>query len=253
MAFDVAAASHVGRVRGHNEDNFLAEPSKGVWAVADGMGGHAAGDVASATIIEELSAIEAPTSAAELLENCEERVFRANDRLMDIAAERGAVIGSTVAILMIYGQEYACLWSGDSRIYCIRDGQIRQLTRDHSEVEDLVAEGKLTREEARTWSRRNVITRAIGIERDPELEVVNGPLNPNDTFIICSDGLSSHVEDDEILSLTSDVSSQKACDALIALTLERGATDNVTVVVVRNLPHAAMSTDANVEQRNIWD
>jgi protein phosphatase len=252
-AFDVGAATHVGKVRGHNEDNYLVEPSKGIWAVADGMGGHAAGEVASATIVEELNAIPPPTSAEDLLANCEAQVFRANERLLDISAERGTIVGSTAAILLIYGRTYTCVWSGDSRIYCIRDGEIRQLTRDHTEAEDLIAEGKLTREEARTWSRRNVITRAIGVNEDPELEEAQGVLGPNDTFIICSDGLSSHVEDHEILDLTDGVSSQQACDALIELTLERGASDNVTVVVVRNLPQAARSTPARAVQDNIWE
>lgn len=249
--YDAAAATHVGKVRGHNEDNYLAEPDKGIWAVADGMGGHLAGDVASATIIDELKLVAPPTSVSDLVLRCEQRMLEANNRLLSMARERGAVIGSTVAILLTFDEQYACLWSGDSRIYRVQEGKICQLTRDHSEAEELIAEGKLTREEARTWSGRNVITRAIGVREDPELDIIQGALVPGDTFVICSDGLSLHVEDGEILKSVADHSSQSACDALIALTLERGAKDNVTVVVVRYLPAAQPRLDAAA--RDIWE
>jgi protein phosphatase len=252
-AFDAAAATHVGKVRNHNEDNYLVEPDKGIWAVADGMGGHSAGEVASATIIDELKLVEQPTSSDDLLMRCEERVLNANTRLLRLAHERGIVIGSTVAILLTYEERYACVWSGDSRIYCIHNGEILQLTRDHSEAEELIAEGKLSREEARTWPGRNVITRAIGIEDNPELDVAQGDLVPGDIFVICSDGLSSHVEDSEILDSVSDRSSQTACSALIALTLERGAKDNVTVIVLRYRPSPTLPTFSGAGERDIWE
>jgi protein phosphatase len=233
VTFDTGAATHVGKVRRRNEDSFLARPEAGLWAVADGMGGHDAGDVASAAVVDALRSIERPASASELLARCEERVVSANASLREIARARGAVIGTTVAVLLIYNRDYACVWSGDSRIYRVRDGEIGQLTCDHSEVEELVAEGTLSRDEAESWVGRNAITRAIGVVDDPELDIETGLIEPGDIFVICSDGLTGHVRDREILNCVRGSDAQRACDALIALTLERGALDNVTVVVVQ--------------------
>jgi protein phosphatase len=143
------------------------------------------------------------------------------------------------------------VWSGDSRIYRIRKSQIQQLSVDHTEVQQLVDEGKLTAEEARTWPGRNVITRAIGTYDSPELEIVHGTLELGDTFIICSDGLTQHVEDREILAVAASHPPQRACDLLVDLTLGRGATDNVTVVMVRSYSAAATLPPAAV-RNDVW-
>ena len=232
-SFDVGAATHPGKVRQVNEDSYFVAPERGVFAVADGMGGHEAGALASSTVVQSLDTMGAPVSAADLLARLEDRILRANQTLFGIAAQRGKVVGSTVAILLTYGDHFACVWSGDSRIYRIRGREIEQLSRDHTEVRDLVDRGLLTAEEARTWPRKNVITRAIGVREEPELELEHGLLEAGDTFVICSDGLTGHVEDAEILAYGTKGGSQEASDALIKLTLERGAADNVTVVVVR--------------------
>jgi protein phosphatase len=235
--FDTGAATHVGKVRSRNEDSYLVRPETGIWTVSDGMGGHAAGDLASATVVDALRSIEHPSSAAELLALCEDRMITANAELQEVARARGGImLGATVAVLLIFEANYACVWSGDSRIYRIRDGRIEQISHDHTEVADLVAQGLLNAEEARRWPRRNVITRAIGVHEAPELEMTSGELKPGDTFVICSDGLTGHVEDEEILDHVGRGHAQKACDDLIALTLERGASDNVTVVVARYQP-----------------
>jgi protein phosphatase len=238
--FKSGAATHVGKVRQQNEDSYLISAVSGVWAVADGMGGHDAGDVASRTIVEELERIPAALSAAELLAHCEARIVDANARLRTLAeARHGDVIGSTVAVLLVHEEFFACVWAGDSRIYRVRDANIEQLTVDHTEVQELLANGKLSAEEARTWPRRNVITRAIGPYEDLELELTSGTLASGDTFVICSDGLTNHVEDGEISALATDNPPQRAADLLIGLTLDRGATDNVTAVVVRFAPPRA--------------
>jgi protein phosphatase len=237
---EAGAATHVGKVRRQNEDNYLVATRRGLWAVADGMGGHEAGDVASRVVVEELDAIAAPASAAELLASCESHMISANSRLKKLAEKRGgALIGTTVAVLLVFDGHYAGVWSGDSRIYRIRERQIEQISVDHTEVQELIAEGRLTAEEARTWPRRNVITRAIGVSDDPELEIKGGALEPGDIFVICSDGLTAHVEDEEILAFASAHPPQRACDLLVDLTLDRGAVDNVTVVAVRFDPAAA--------------
>ena len=248
---EAGAATHVGKVRRQNEDNYLVATRRGLWAVADGMGGHEAGEVASRIVIEELDAIAAPATAAELLASCEQHMIKANSRLKQLADERGGVlIGTTVAVLLVFDSHYAGVWSGDSRIYRIRQHRIEQISVDHTEVQELISEGKLTEEEARVWPRRNVITRAIGVNDSPELEIKGGTLEPGDIFVICSDGLTAHVEDGEILALASNHRPQQACDLLIDLTLDRGAVDNVTVVAVRFDP-AAMRPAAT--GGDIWE
>jgi protein phosphatase len=243
--FETGAATHVGKLREQNEDSYLAIPGIGVWAVADGMGGHMAGDVASQTVVQELAQIPAPSSAAELLASCEARIVRANSRLQAIAEERGgATVGTTVAVLLIFTDAFACIWAGDSRLYRLHDSGIEQISVDHSEAQSLVDEGKLTPEEAKAWPRRNIITRAIGIYDSPELEMKNGTLGADDVFLLCSDGLTNHVDDEEIFDLASRHAPQQACDRLVELTLERGATDNVTVVIVR--PHSISSSKTRV-------
>jgi protein phosphatase len=155
---------------------------------------------------------------------------------MDLSrSRRGAIIGTTAAILLVREQHYACVWAGDSRVYLIKGGSIRQVSRDHTEVEQLVADGKLSRKDAENWPN-NVITRAIGVAEDPELEVVTGPVDSGDIFVLCSDGLTKHVQDDEILQEVTSCNAQSSCDAMLSLALERGGTDNVTVIVVRLLP-----------------
>jgi protein phosphatase len=247
--FDTGAATHVGKRRDRNEDSYLIRPEAGIWAVADGMGGHEAGDLASQTVIDELRSIELPTSAADLLSRCEGRVASANDRIKEISRDRGGVlIGATLAVLLAFDGYYACVWSGDSRIYVVRAGEILQLSCDHTEVQELLASGAITAKEAKTWAGNNVVTRAIGVYDEPELEITSGPLQPGDSFVICSDGLTHHVEDSEILDCVTTNISQQACDSLIALALERGGVDNVTVIVARYQPGEALPDDLDASQ-----
>lgn len=233
--FDTGTATHTGRVREVNEDGLFAEPDWGVWLVADGMGGHENGRLASATIVEEVSTIGNAVSAPDLLARFRDRIFRANSKLLDTAQHQGddVIIGSTVAAVLVYGAHYACLWSGDSRIYLRREDHFAQVSRDHTEVQELVDRGSISASEARHWPRRNVITRAVGIFEDPDLDLVQGELKAGDVFVLCSDGLTGPVEDDEILRSIDGHEPQAACDALIDMALERGARDNVTVIVVK--------------------
>lgn len=238
--FDTGAATDAGKVRAENEDSFLVLPGCGVWAVADGMGGHEAGSLASAVVVDSLKRIAEPVSVTDLLTRCRERLANANSRLLEIAEERGGIVlGATVAVLLAYEGYYACVWSGDSRIYLVRQGKIQQLSHDHTEVAELLAEGVLTAEEAQTWPRRNVITKAIGVYHDLDVEIAQGVLEKDDVFVICSDGLTIHVTDQEILDIARAHPPQAACDALVALTNERGALDNVTVIMTRYAPRGS--------------
>lgn len=234
LIFETAARTHEGRTRTVNEDSYLLRPGSGLWAVSDGMGGHTAGRMASSVVVEELGRVNDAASARDLLAECTRGLERANQRLRDAAAAMEIdLIGATVVILLVHAGAYACIWSGDSRIYRVRDGAITQLTRDHSEAEDLVADGVLTREEARHWPRRNVVTRAIGVSSNMELEIVDGTVEVGDSFILCSDGLTGYLDAAEILALVARQEPKAAADALVDQALERGGLDNVTVVVVR--------------------
>ena len=227
-------ATDPGKVRSLNEDSYLIRPEVGLWAVADGMGGHDAGDFASQTLVAELEKIEESDSAPALLTAIEESVIAANRTMREAAAEKGSgsVIGCTLAALVIFEDAYACVWSGDSRVYRLRNNRIEQITRDHTEAQELVERGTITVEEARTWPRKNVITRAIGVFDEPEMEMVQGRVEHGDIFVICSDGLNEHVEDHEIERFALRRPLGRAVDSMISTTLERGAKDNVTVIEI---------------------
>ena len=233
--FDVGSVTHAGRVRTRNEDSCLVRTDVGMWAVADGMGGHEAGDLASRIVVQSLDAIGMTDSAADFLAECEERLFRANQEILTLSRERqGATVGTTAAVLLVRDGYYACIWAGDSRVYLINRSGINQVSHDHSELEELIAGGAVSREDVKDWPS-NAITRAVGVADDPEFEVVTGPAEPEDVFVICSDGLTRHVQDDEILQYAAMQRAQAACDDMLALALDRGGLDNVTIVVVRLL------------------
>ncbi|RLJ36310.1 protein phosphatase [Litoreibacter meonggei] len=234
FTYETGAGSDTGVVRDHNEDSYLSKPESGVWVVADGMGGHEAGDFASQAIVERISSIGRPASAPDLQARFMERLTRAHDVIVEQSqALGGATIGATLVALLMHEDLFACVWSGDSRIYMMRDGQFRQVTTDHTEVQELLNSGAITEEQAEHWPRKNVITRAIGVSSKPNTDETFGSLQAGDVFLLCSDGLTEHVEDHEMASVLASHEPQAACDALIQTTLSRGARDNVTVVVVR--------------------
>lgn len=231
--FDTSAVSDKGCIRELNEDRFLSEPALGIWAVADGMGGHDAGEIASAAIVEHLGTIGIASSAPDLRARFEDRLARANREIQDISLSRnGAVIGSTVAALVAYDQQFACIWSGDSRVYRVRAGQLAQISRDHTEVQELLDHGVITPQEALTWARRNVITRAVGVTPEIMIDIEQGQIEPGDIFLLCSDGLTAHVSPSEMRDVLVDSAPNAACEKLLQMTLSRGGTDNVTIIVV---------------------
>jgi serine/threonine protein phosphatase PrpC len=225
--------THEGRVRKLNEDALLDRSDIGLWAVADGMGGHDGGEIASALVISALESVDKFGSAYAYRDAVCAALQSANRALLQAAAERNkGVIGSTVAVLMAYENHYACVWAGDSRVYLDRAGQIRPLTRDHSLVQDLVASGVLKRDEARRHARGHVITRAVGAAETLDLESASGRLYPGDRFLLCSDGLTDVIEDGEIGEILARPPLEAAVGKLIDLALRRGAPDNVTAILV---------------------
>ncbi|MDZ7622594.1 MAG: protein phosphatase 2C domain-containing protein [Candidatus Competibacteraceae bacterium] len=231
-----AGRSHVGMVRAINEDACLVMPEIGLWAVADGMGGHEAGDLASRMVVEALQQVPPPADWPDFLQSVRETLHAVNRQLREESAQRyqNRTIGTTAVVLLAHETQCACLWLGDSRVYRLRDGQLQQLTRDHSHVQQLVDQGLLTPEEAHRHPLANVITRAIGSSDELQIDEAIYPLQAGDMFLLCSDGLNKTVSDEEITRLLahSDHNSQEAVKAFIHLALMRDASDNVTTVVV---------------------
>ena len=226
------AITNVGAVRKTNEDAFLNRPDLGVWAVADGMGGHAAGDVASQIVVDRLAQLPKNSSLSALVDVAEDRLLEANRKLLTLAMrQKERTIGSTVVTLFARGHHAACLWAGDSRLYRIRGRRIEQMMQDHAMVEDLVASGLITREEASDHPQANRITRAIGAMPSLFLDLELFAIRPGDIYLLCSDGLYKELSDDEIVRTLNN--NEQAVDKLIMFALERGAHDNVTVVTVR--------------------
>lgn len=233
IEFDTAAVTHQGKVRKYNEDSIFTNPTLGLWLVADGMGGHKDGNVASAMIADSAKSLSPSSSREHFLKQFEDKLHDVNHRLLLLSnGDSASIVGSTVAGLIIQDNIYTCIWAGDSRCYRIRAGDILQVSHDHTEVQELVDKGMITKEEARTWPRRNVITRAVGAHEDFQLETVSGQTMPGDCFVLCSDGLTGHISDQEILTNVNWQSGKIACDKLLAMALERGGKDNISIIIV---------------------
>ncbi|MEM8578697.1 MAG: protein phosphatase 2C domain-containing protein [Pseudomonadota bacterium] len=249
MGFETCARTDVGCVRKLNEDSLLAMPRAGIWLVADGMGGHTAGDFASQTIAGVMKTSGIPSGAVDLRARVTARLDVANAAIQAQAAELGSgTIGATLALLMISQDHFACLWSGDSRVYRMRGARLTRVTRDHTEVQALLDTGAITPEQAETWPRKNVITRAIGVTPQPETDMVDGALADGDLFLICSDGLTEYYDDAELARVLHDSAAaglEATCNQLVDTALARGGKDNVSVVLVRcqALGHPAMPID----------
>ncbi len=229
------AQTHVGTVRRHNEDAYLCRPDLGLWAVADGAGGHQSGELASGMIAAALDRLEPGLTAAELLPRVRVAMNETHTALLHEAGLRGAgtVIASTVVILVLRDTHFACLWAGDSRAYLLRQGALTQITRDHSLVQDLVDEGRLSLAAAEHHPQANVITRALGADGlDLELDKTIGTIEPGDRFLLCSDGLSKTLPVSEIAALLGAPDGVPPTELLIAAALARKGSDNVTAVVV---------------------
>lgn len=246
-----SSRTDVGMVRLHNEDAVLDRPDAGLWAVADGMGGHSAGDVASAMIVEQLQTLDTAQPLSRLLEQAEATLEAVNARLRLLAVTRdAATIGSTVVALLAHGAHAICLWAGDSRAYRLRDGVLEQVTQDHALVADLVDRGVLSAEQAANHPQSNLVTRAVGASDTLKLDLEIMRLRPGDRFILCSDGLDKELHHEEIRALLARGGGSDAADDLVELALSRGSRDNVTVVAVQidgEAPDATAGADELVD------
>ena len=245
MRLVFAAATDVGRMRKNNEDSYLS--SKPVAAVADGMGGHSAGEVASAIAIEELAALgdrgpwENETAATDDLKQA---ILRANRRIREMAASDRKLngMGTTLVALLEDGDMVHVANVGDSRGYLLRQGELSQVTVDHSLVQELVDDGRLSPEDAERHPQRSVITRALGIDPEVEFDLFTYKLQVGDRLLLCSDGLSDVVGTTQIRNVLLRVRSpQKAARQLVTVANEQGGPDNITVVVVDAVDESALS------------
>ncbi|MEM1435666.1 MAG: protein phosphatase 2C domain-containing protein [Pseudomonadota bacterium] len=233
-----AALTHPGKVRRLNEDEYLDRPGDGLWAVADGMGGHHAGDVASRKVVEALARVPPSTSLEQLIDACLVNLKAANlDLYLAGQGEGNKLSGATVVALLCHGEDAALLWAGDSRAYRLRgrgqQAKLEQLTTDHSRVAELVKRGELAEADAESHPDANVITRAVGVREGLELESKRLIVEPGDTFLLCSDGLSRYVGPADLATALEETMVASAARALQETALESPARDNITVVVAR--------------------
>lgn len=230
------ALTHAGLVRTRNEDAYLERDR--LWVVADGMGGHQAGDYASAQIVAALGGLSLSDNLDDLVARVEKELSEVDARLRDHAAAMGlgTVIASTVVTLLTAGDHFACVWAGDSRAYLLRNGALRQLTVDHSKVQEMVRAGLLDPEEAEGHIDAHIVTQAIGGGR-LAFGRVGGTTLPGDRFLLCSDGLTNMVEESEIADVLTAATIAAAPQRLVDSVLANGAIDNVTIVIVDVATH----------------
>lgn len=226
------ALTNVGRVRKLNEDSVLDRGDAGLWVVADGMGGHSAGDLASQLIVNSLERAASHDSLAGWVDTVEETIVGVNARLFDVANSHNQTSGSTVVLLLARGRFGVTMWAGDSRLYRLRDGALSRVTTDHTQIEMYIERGLLDRSEAEGHPSNNMVTRAVGVTDNLFLEMDLFELADGDRYLLCSDGLDKHVKDEEIETFLRADDTSTVAQKLIDVTLERGAMDNVSVCVV---------------------
>ncbi|NLR72729.1 serine/threonine-protein phosphatase [Novosphingobium sp. ERN07] len=225
------ALSHVGKVRSQNEDSHFTDPEAGVWLVADGMGGHTNGKLASEALAAAVGAVRVPDALDAACTVVANAIHSANTAIFGHAQEAGVQMGSTVVALVVRGDEFAVLWAGDSRAYLHRDGQLIQLTRDHTQVQEMVDRGLLDPADVEDHPMKHVLSRAVGVQDTLEIDAIRDQLQTRDLFLLCSDGLYGVVGEAEIARIVTE-RGIAAGEDLIEASLAGGAPDNITVALV---------------------
>lgn len=223
--------THVGKVREKNEDSMGARGS--LFIVADGMGGHNAGEIASALVVEHVLGMDVDAESFE--DALQDAVDRANAALLETARENSdcSGMGTTLAVLKLMDNRAYIAHVGDSRVYHWRDGVLQRMTRDHSLVEELIQNGGITSEQARNHPQRHILTRALGSSESPEVAFAQIAYVPGDRFLICSDGLTGVISDEELAKILGSIDDLQAlAEHLVDLANERGGPDNITVITV---------------------
>ncbi|WP_372892953.1 PP2C family protein-serine/threonine phosphatase [Rhodosalinus sp.] len=228
-----SATTHVGLVRTVNEDSVLALPDRRLWIVADGMGGHAAGDFASQTVVEAAATLPAGLSPVDQLGALRVALAGAHEAIREEAARLGVpVIGAAIVALMLAEGHFVGLWAGDCRLYRLRDGAIELLTTDHSVVGALVQAGQMSWDEAELHPQSNAITRAAGVGEVLDLDKVQGETRPGDRYILCSDGLTKYAGFETLRETACGAPLEVVADRLLQVALRGGGADNISIIVV---------------------
>lgn len=228
-----SATTHVGHKRSVNEDSILALPDQKLWVVSDGMGGHAAGDFASQTVVDSIAMIEPELNASALIQALRAAINRAHDQIVAEAAGRGGVtIGATVVAFTIANSHFAAFWAGDSRLYRLQSGMIEMLTTDHSVVAGLVLSGQISWDQAEHHPQSNAITRAVGVGEALEIDKIRGELYPGDRFLLCSDGLTKYADFGTLERILSREPIETVADTLQQVALDGGGADNISIIVI---------------------
>ncbi|HRH77006.1 MAG TPA: protein phosphatase 2C domain-containing protein [Cellvibrionaceae bacterium] len=229
--------SHPGSVRAANEDAVLCRDEVQLWVVADGMGGHNRGDLASNTLVRHLERTDASPSLADAVDALEDSLLNANRAVLNYAQTHfhGAIMGSTFVAALIRGNLGFVAWAGDSRLYRLRRGQLQALTRDHSRVQELADQGRADPHAAGA----NIITRALGVDEFLPMDMTLFSAQYGDTFLLCSDGLYNVLDEALLIKGLSLETNQLACQYFLDMALQIGANDNVSAVVLRAVPWSA--------------
>jgi len=231
MNFRIGHGTHTGIKRDHNEDTYGISHDDMIWLVADGMGGHDHGELASAMARDS---ILFHYNAGETVKNS---ILKSNQSIIDSSYERGGDLpmGTTIVVLTIKDNKYFATWVGDSRIYRFHHDKLKPITTDHSYVQELVDQNLITEEQARTHPHRNVVTQALGVTDNSEIQVsiAEGTVEVGDKFLLCSDGLTEEVNDEKLEEIMcKKFSPQEITDQMTIAALKSGGSDNITVIVL---------------------
>lgn len=231
------ARTHTGKVRSRNEDAFLALPERGFWVVADGMGGHQNGALASRLIVEQLAELPGGSDLNLRVRQLRKSLHQLNQQLSQeltlVSGQPEPIMGSTVVALLGEGDRAACVWAGDSRCYLWRSGSLYQMSHDHSLLQQLVQEQKVSHAQAASHPSAHALTRAVGASDTLILDVIEFTVYPGDTLLLCSDGLYQHLSQDVLGNALNLPSPQLALERLFELALDGPASDNLSAVVIR--------------------
>jgi len=236
LDYNSSEISHVGSVREVNEDSVLSRPENGLWVVADGMGGYEAGDLASSMLVEALNNLSLGNGISSSIDEIENAIYRVNEKILEHSEAEfgGRVFGTTVVVAFFYDNFGAVLWAGDSRLYRLRSNLLTRITRDHSQVQEMLDSHLLLPEEIENYPDQNVITRAVGAEKQLLLDLQVFEIKEDDKFLLCSDGLYNSVNEDIIQSILNNGGIKFNADQLIRLSLENEASDNVSFILIQN-------------------
>ena len=228
-----SSMSHTGSIRKLNEDALIAIPASGLWAVADGMGGHDAGDYASRCLIGHLYDAASIYKGKNLVEQVPIAIQNANQELFDLSKKENphSIIGTTIVVLVLEGEKYHCFWSGDSRCYLLRDNQLQPITRDHTEAEELLAQG-YTIEEFPDPSTAAMLTYAVGVDKTAHIDYTTDYIYEADRFLLCTDGITKIYSDSDIARKISENNIDQINQQFLTGALDAGAPDNLSSIIV---------------------